>query len=83
VSAILQAMTNLNGAVSKLEAAAIRQEQKVGQLKKKGAAAPQIDLFSAPAVANANRGAYVADPAALARKLDVAIEKVEQILREA
>lgn len=81
MSAILQAVNRLNGAVSKLETAVVQQEknQKSG---KKAAAAPQNDLFSALSAAN-QRGKYVADPVALARKLDVAIEKVEQILREA
>lgn len=79
MSAILQAVSRLNGAVSNLEKAAVAQEKSRASSPKKSATA-QIDLFSAPAN---QRGKYVADPAALARKLDVAIEKVEQILREA
>lgn len=79
MSAILQAVTRLNGAVSNLEKAAAAQE-KSRSASKKAPATAQIDLFAAPAN---QRGKYVADPAALARKLDVAIEKVEQILREA
>lgn len=79
MSAILQAVSRLNVAVGNLEkAAVVTQEKSRASGKKAGAA--QIDLFSAPAN---QRGKYVADPAALARKLDVAIEKVEQILREA
>lgn len=81
MSAILQAVSRLNGAVNKLEAAAIIQE-KNHSLARKSAAIQQTDLFAQPA-ANGPRGKYVNDPAALARKLDVAIERVEQILREA
>lgn len=80
MSAIIQALSQLNGSVNKLEAAAV-QIEKTRAVSKKKNSSPQIDLFAAPA-AN-QRGTYVADPAALARKLDVAIEKVEQILREA
>lgn len=80
MSAIIQALSNLNGSVNRLETAVIQAES-TRSLSKKKAAVPQIDLFAQPA-AN-ERGKYVADPAALARKLDVAIEKVEQILREA
>lgn len=81
MSAILQAVSHLNGAVSKLESAVVAQEKNRAVVKKSSAIA-QTDLFAAPVAAN-QRGKYVADPAALARKLDVAIEKVEQILREA
>jgi hypothetical protein len=81
VSAILQAVSRLNGAVSKLEVAVVQQEKATRASSLKKSAVGQSDLFSAPA-AN-QRGKYVADPVALARKLDVAIEKVEQILREA
>ena len=80
MSAILQAVSRLNGAVGKLEAAVVQQEK--GRTSGKKTPAGQIDLFATPTAAN-QRGKYVADPAALARKLDVAIEKVEQILREA
>ncbi len=81
MSAILQAVSRLNGAVSKLEVAVVQQEKAARTSPLKKSTVGQSDLFSAPA-AN-QRGKYVADPAALARKLDVAIEKVEQILREA
>ncbi|HEY0901225.1 MAG TPA: hypothetical protein VGD95_03805, partial [Micavibrio sp.] len=64
---------------SNLESAAAAQAKTRAAVGKKSAAG-QIDLFTQPAN---QRGKYVADPAALARKLDVAIEKVEQILREA
>lgn len=80
MSALLQAVSRLNGAVSNLEQAAVAQEKTRASATKKKPAA-QIDLFAQPA--SNQRGKYVADPAALARKLDVAIEKVEQILREA
>ena len=79
MSAILQAVSRLNNAVINLETAAAAQAKSRAAAGKKTAAA-QIDLFASPAN---QRGKYVADPAALARKLDVAIEKVEQILREA
>ena len=82
MSAILQAVSRLNGAVSKLEVAVVQQEKAARASSLKKSTAGQSDLFSAPAAAN-QRGKYVADPVALARKLDVAIEKVEQILREA
>ncbi len=82
MSAILQAVSRLNGAVSKLEVAVVQQEKSRVSTGKKSAALPQTDLFAAPVAAN-QRGKYVADPAALAKKLDIAIEKVEQILREA
>ena len=81
MSALLQAVSRLNGAVSNLEQAAVAQEKARAAAGKKKSS-PQIDLFAQPSAAN-QRGKYVADPAALARKLDVAIEKVEQILREA
>lgn len=81
MSAILQAVSRLNGAVSKLEVAVVQQEKAARASSLKKSTVGQSDLFSAPA-AN-QRGKYVADPVALARKLDVAIEKVEQILREA
>ncbi len=81
MSALLQAVSRLNGAVSNLEQAAVAQEKARAAVGKKKSS-PQIDLFAQPSAAN-QRGKYVADPAALARKLDVAIEKVEQILREA
>lgn len=81
MSAILQAVSRLNGAVNKLEAAAVMQERNHSSIRKSGAI-QQTDLFTQPA-ANGSRGKYVNDPAALARKLDVAIERVEQILREA
>ncbi len=80
MSALLQAVSRLNGAVSNLEQAAVAQEKARASSGKKKSS-PQIDLFAQPA--SNQRGKYVADPAALARKLDVAIEKVEQILREA
>ncbi|QQG35464.1 MAG: hypothetical protein HYS17_07925 [Micavibrio aeruginosavorus] len=83
MSAILQAVSRLNGAVSKLEAAAIVAQEKNRSLSRKSVGTQQADLFAQPLAANAQRGKYVNDPAALARKLDVAIERVEQILREA
>lgn len=83
MSAILQAVSRLNGAVNKLEVAVVQQEKSRTVAGKKANTLPQTDLFAAPAVVANQRGKYVADPAALARKLDIAIEKVEQILREA
>lgn len=81
MSALLQAVNGLKDSVSKLESAAAAQAKSRASAGRKAQAA-QIDLFAQSAAAN-QRGKYVADPAALARKLDVAIEKVEQILREA
>lgn len=83
MSAILQAVSRLNGAVNKLEAAVVVQEKNRSLSKKPVGSTQQSDLFAQPAAANGPRGKYVNDPAALARKLDVAIERVEQILREA
>lgn len=82
MTAILQAVSRLNGAVSNLEQAAVVVQEKARVSVGRKKSSPQIDLFAQPSAAN-QRGKYVTDPAALARKLDVAIEKVEQILREA
>ena len=82
MTAILNALSVLNQSLEKLENAAIEQEQKTLQLQ-------QQDLFGgAPAQNGAKNGHGdvngfpVVDPAILAQKLDVTIERVEQILRE-
>ncbi len=70
MSAVKRAVQSLNHSVSRLEAAAQKQSQKIVQLR---AMPPQTDLFAAAA----------APSSLLARKLDLAIEKVEQLLQEA
>ena len=69
MSTIRNALTDLNAMVEKLEGRVSAQEEK---------ALEQHELFEKTA-ANANAGI---DPAILAQKLDVTIERVEQILRE-
>ncbi len=79
MTAIATAISALNQSLDNLESAAIEQEQKALKLQ-------QQDLFNgAPATngngANGHNGMGI-DPAVLAQKLDVTIERVEQILRE-
>lgn len=75
MTAIINALTALNQSLDNLEAAAVQQEQKAIKIQ-------QQDLFNgASATANGN-GHYNIDPALIASKLDVTIERIEQILRE-
>ncbi|MCB9991828.1 MAG: hypothetical protein H6867_10770 [Rhodospirillales bacterium] len=67
MTAILDALTALNTSLDKLEIAAAQQEQKTLQTQ-------QQDLFGG--------GYNMIDPAILAQKLDVTIERIEQVLRE-
>jgi signal recognition particle receptor subunit beta len=83
VSEIINALKRLNQSLEKLESAAVEQENRVLQIN-------QQDLFSAgapPVNQNATTeeaaSGYAVDPALVARKLDLAIEKVEKLLREA
>jgi ribosome recycling factor len=69
VSAIRSALTDLNSIVEKLEGSVAVHEEKVQE---------QHELFEKSA-ANANVGV---DPAILAQKLDVTIQRVEEILKE-
>ena len=79
-SDIQQALGQLFQTLEHLEAAAGRQEHKAMQVQ-------QQDLFNTRASngngkVNGNRAQYAIDPALLAQRLDVAIEKIEQVLRE-
>lgn len=77
MTAILEALTFLDQSLDKLEkVATAAQEQK--SLK-------QQDLFGQAAgslVKNSSGNVIHIDPAALAKKLDVTIERIEQVLRE-
>ena len=74
MTTIANAISALNQSLDKLENAAVEQE--------KARKSAQQDLFTngGPA-ANGNRHLAI-DPAVLAKKLDVTIERVEQLLRE-
>lgn len=80
MSTILHSLSKLDQALEKLETAT---EQQKRMAQKPGT----NDLFSAASNGN-NRMAVVAggqqliDAAILAKKLDIAIERVEQVLRE-
>lgn len=75
MSNIHQALGYLFQRIEALEASAHAQEVRVRNARKQQ---PQQDLFAAQKQNNV----HVIDPNMLARKLDVAIEKVEQVLRE-
>ena len=76
MSAILQSLTELNSAIEQLETVAVQQEQKVLKVK-------QQDLFDKNKAANGNSGGMNGiDPSILAQKLDITIERIEQVLRE-
>jgi hypothetical protein len=81
-SNIQQALGQLFQTLEHLEAAAGRQEHKAMQIQ-------QQDLFNTRASngngngkVNGKKTQYAVDPALLAQRLDVAIEKIEQVLRE-
>ena len=86
MSDIKQALGRLNESLDNLEAAARQAQGKFQKMQQKVAAqVPQRDLFALAGAANGTTGQveYLSfDPALLARKLDIAIEKVEQVLRE-
>lgn len=79
MTAIVNAISALNQSLEKLES--------VASDKEKVLKASQQDLFNngshANGVANGNSSSIAIDPAVLAKKLDVTIERVEQLLREA
>ena len=86
VTTIVNAISALTQSLDKLETAASEQVIKSEQAQKKAALAGQQDLFNgnghkSNGVANGN-GAIAIDPALLAKKLDVTIERVEQLLKE-
>ena len=75
-AAIAQAIDTLADAIDRMEGAVVK--------AKKVARPPQTDLFSMAAKpANVNQTGAAFDRNALARKLDVTIARVEQLLREA
>lgn len=83
VSAIHQALGTLVHTVESLEKAATSVEKKVARMAKEKAATPlagQIDMFAASKATPAN--VYKFDPGQVAKKLDLAIEKVEKMLQE-
>ena len=69
---ILEALTKLDQSLGHLETACEKQEHAVST-RRLSAGTSQHDLFG---------GAQQIDPAFLAKKLDVAIERVETVLRE-
>ncbi len=79
MTVILDALAILEQSLEKLESAAVAQEQKALQMQ-------QQELFAASSAANGHtngNGHHIAiDPAILAQKLDVTIERIEQVLRE-
>lgn len=88
MSEIKQALGRLSAALDNMEVAARHAQGKVQKLRTKAATAtPQNDLFAVAGqgAINGTTGQveYLTfDPTILARKLDLAIEKVEQVLRE-
>jgi hypothetical protein len=88
VSEIKQALGRLSASLDNMEAAARHVQGRVQKLQVKGATGvPQRDLFAVAqqGAMNGTTGQveYLTfDPTILARKLDIAIEKVEQVLRE-
>ncbi len=78
MTAIVSALSALSQSLENLETASSLQEEKALKLK-------QQDLFngnSATANGNDANGHMTIDASVLAQKLDVTIERVEQILRE-
>lgn len=86
MSEIKQALARLNDAIENIDAVARHTQGKFQKMQQKLATqAPQRDLFAVAGAANGTTGQieYVPfDSEMLARKLDIAIEKVEQVLRE-
>lgn len=70
---ILEALNKLDQSLGHLENACEKQERAVSAQKAAAPMSSQHDLFG---------GAQQIDPAFLAQKLDVAIERVETVLRE-
>lgn len=84
MSAIVESLNQLNAALERLETAALQQQEQKRQAPKSN----QQDLFGSASsarsegAANINGSVVSIDPALLAKKLDIAIERVEQVLRE-
>lgn len=76
MSAIRQALAKLEGAVGKLEGSVVKLETSM--------AGQQRDMFGAPVKknGNANGNGHAIQGALFAKRLDQAIEKVEDLLRE-
>ncbi len=89
MSAIINSLSKLDVALGRLEDAAVKQQQQVKAVRA-AAAVPQHDLFNGAPVSNGNgrlavlasNGRRPADSAVIAKKLDKAIERIEQVLKE-
>lgn len=80
MSALRNALFQLEDKIGNLEDAARKQEK-----RSRVWAGRQSDLFGttqAKAAAGGEMGQLIVDPVLLTRKIDTAIEKVEQLLRE-
>jgi len=76
VTALKQALEKLNGSLNNLE-------NSVGSLEHT-LAGEQRDMFGVPSASNENdTDATAIDAALVAQRLDIAIERVEQVLNEA
>lgn len=76
MNALLEAIDMLEQSVDGLETVAKKVRARMDDISANGV---QHDMFTA-SVSATNVGSI--DPAVLARKLDIAIERVEQVLRE-
>ena len=75
MSSIRQALAKLEGSVSKLETSAVQLESSM--------AGQQRDMFGVPIKKNgANGNGHAIQGALFAKRLDQAIEKVEEILKD-
>jgi hypothetical protein len=75
MSDIQNALGGLWQALENLDKAAGKQEQKALKIR-------QQELFGNPRAAAAPANGIKIDPALLSQRLDLAIEKIEQVLRE-
>lgn len=73
MSALKQALNKLNGSLNNLESSVAGLENNL--------AGSQRDMFGHPPASNENNTAI--DAALVAQRLDIAIERVEQVLSEA
>ena len=74
MSAIRQALEKLNGSLQNLESSVTGLENNL--------AGEQRDMFGHPPASNENTNGAI-DAALVAQRLDIAIERVEQVLSEA
>ncbi len=77
MSTLLNALSELERSVDELESSESRMKDSIARAIQ---SAGQQDLFAGGA--GAANGNPAPDPAVLAQKLDVAIERVEEVLRE-